>query len=65
MSKKLYIYAVSDSVGETAEKIAVASVMQFSVERNVTRFSRVTKEEQVDYILEKAKAEDAIVFIPL
>lgn len=61
MSKKLYIYAVSDSVGETAEKIAVASVMQFSVERNVTRFSRVTKEEQVDYILEKAKAEDAIV----
>lgn len=61
MSKKLYIYAVSDSVGETAEKIAVASVMQFSVERNVTRFSRVTKEEQVDYILEKAQAEDAIV----
>ena len=40
MSQKLHIYAVSDSVGETAEKIAIASVLQFDVERNVTRFSR-------------------------
>ncbi|NLB87893.1 MAG: kinase/pyrophosphorylase [Syntrophomonadaceae bacterium] len=61
MSKKLHIYAVSDSVGETAEKIAVASVLQFSVERNITRFSRVTKEEQVDYIIKQAQADDAIV----
>ncbi len=61
MSKKLHIYAVSDSVGETAEKIAVASVLQFSVERNITRFSRVTKEEQVDHIIKEAREEDAIV----
>lgn len=61
MSKKLHIYAVSDSVGETAEKIAVASSLQFSVERNITRFSRVTKEEQVDHIILKAKEDDAIV----
>lgn len=61
MSKKLHIYAVSDSVGETAEKIAVASSLQFSVERNITRFSRVTKEEQVDYIIERAQADDAII----
>ncbi len=61
MSKKLHIYAVSDSVGETAEKIAVASVLQFSVERNITRFSRVTKEEQVDRIIEQAKEDDAII----
>lgn len=61
MSKKLHIYAVSDSVGETAEKIAVASVLQFSVERNITRFSRVTKEEQVDHIIEQAQVDDAII----
>lgn len=61
MSKKLHIYAVSDSVGETAEKIAVASVLQFSVERNITRFSRVTKEEQVDRIMEQAQEDDAII----
>lgn len=61
MSAKLHIYAVSDSVGETAEKIAVASVLQFNIERNITRFSRVTKEEQVLQIVEKAKTEDAII----
>lgn len=61
MADKLHIFAVSDSVGETAEKIAVASVLQFNVERSITRFSRVTKEEQVIKILDKAAEEDAIV----
>lgn len=61
MEKKLHIFAVSDSVGETAEKIAVASVLQFKVERNITRFSRVTKEAQVDQIIEQAFEEDAII----
>lgn len=61
MSDKLHIFAVSDSVGETAEKIAVASVLQFRVERSITRFSRVTKEEQVLEIIDKAVKEDAIV----
>jgi len=61
MTDKLHIFAVSDSVGETAEKIAVASVLQFNVERSITRFSRVTKEQQVIEILDKAAQEDAIV----
>lgn len=61
MSKRLHIFAVSDSVGETAEKIAVASSLQFPVERNVTRFSRVIKEEQVLKILDEAVKEDAII----
>ncbi|MGE5391753.1 MAG: pyruvate, water dikinase regulatory protein [Deltaproteobacteria bacterium] len=61
MASKLHIFAVSDSVGETAEKIAVASVLQFNVERSITRFSRVTKEEQVIKIMDKAAEEDAIV----
>jgi len=58
---KLHIFAVSDSVGETAEKIAVASVLQFDIERTITRFSRVTKEEQVNLILNQAVEEDAII----
>lgn len=58
---KLHIFAVSDSVGETAEKIAVASVLQFKVDRSITRFSRVTKEEQVMKILDQAVEEDAII----
>ncbi|MBC7076433.1 MAG: kinase/pyrophosphorylase [Syntrophomonadaceae bacterium] len=61
MSSRLHIFAVSDSVGETAEKIAIASVLQFPVERNITRFSRVTKEEQVLQILDKAVQEDAVI----
>lgn len=58
---KLHIYAVSDSVGETAEKIAVAAVLQFDIDRSITRFSRVTKEDQVSEIIDKAVAEDAII----
>lgn len=61
MTDKLHIFAVSDSVGETAEKIAVASVLQFKVDRSITRFSRVTKEEQVEKILNQAAEEDAII----
>ena len=61
MADKLHIFAVSDSVGETAEKIAVASVLQFKVERSITRFSRVTKEEQADQIINQAANESAII----
>ena len=61
MAEKLHIFAVSDSVGETAEKIAVASVLQFQVERSITRFSRVTKEEQVVEIVDQAAEEAAII----
>lgn len=61
MPDKLHIFAVSDSVGETAEKIAVASVLQFAVERSITRFSRVTKEEQALEILDQAVQEDALI----
>lgn len=61
MSEKLHIFAVSDSVGETAEKIAVASVLQFDIDRSITRFSRVTKEDQVMQIINKAMDEDAII----
>ena len=61
MPDKLHIFAVSDSVGETAEKIAVASVLQFAVERSITRFSRVTKDEQALEILDQAVQEDALI----
>ncbi|MGR6836896.1 pyruvate, water dikinase regulatory protein [Syntrophomonas erecta] len=61
MAEKLHLFAVSDSVGETAEKIAVASVLQFKMERNITRFSRVTKEEQVVKIINQAVEDDAII----
>lgn len=61
MADKLHIFAVSDSVGETAEKIAVASVLQFKMERSITRFSRVTRKEQVLKIIEEAVENDALI----
>ena len=65
MSTKLHIFAVSDSVGETAEKIAAATSLQFDIDRSITRFSRVTKEEQVLEILDRAVKDDAIVIYTL
>lgn len=65
MSAKLHIFAVSDSVGETAEKIAAATSLQFDIDRSITRFSRVTKEEQVLEILDRALKNDAIVIYTL
>lgn len=61
MADKLHIFAVSDSVGETAEKIAVASILQFKMERSITRFSRVTKKEQVLKIIDEAVENDALI----
>ncbi|MEA1962216.1 MAG: pyruvate, water dikinase regulatory protein [Bacillota bacterium] len=61
MSDKLHLFAVSDSVGETAEKIAVASMLQFDIDRTITRFSRVTKEDQVVKIIDQAVEEDAVI----
>ncbi|MCR4399738.1 MAG: pyruvate, water dikinase regulatory protein [Syntrophomonadaceae bacterium] len=59
--KELNIFAVSDSLGETAERIAVASALQFNISRNLTRFSRIVKKEQLDEVLRKARDADAIV----
>ena len=65
MSTKLHIFAVSDSVGETAEKIAAATSLQFDIDRSITRFSRVTREEQILEILDRALKDDAIVIYTL
>lgn len=65
MAERLHIFAVSDSVGETAEKIAVASMLQFPVDRSITRFSRVIKEEQVQKIIDRAVDADAIIVYTL
>lgn len=61
MMKKLHIFAVSDSVGETAERLAVASITQYEVVKSITRISRVQKEEQIEKIIDQAVNEDAII----
>lgn len=58
---KLHIFALSDSLGETAERSASAAVLQFDIERSITRYSHVTNEEQVTQIINRAVDEDAII----
>ncbi|ADI02471.1 MAG TPA: kinase/pyrophosphorylase [Syntrophothermus lipocalidus] len=59
--KSLNIFTVSDSLGETAERIAVASALQFDIERKLTRFARIVKKEQVDNLIRRAREADAII----
>ncbi len=63
---KLNIYAVSDSVGETAEQLARAVMRQFDVaEYSVKRFSFINDKETIDNIIERAKEEEAFIVYTL
>lgn len=63
---KINIYAVSDSVGETAEQVARAVMRQFEVKDvNVKRFSFVSDKETIDNIIERANEENAFIVYTL
>lgn len=60
---KFYLYIVSDSVGETAEKVAIAAAEQFKQkEYEIVKFPYITEPEQVDEIVAAAKNHNSIVF---
>lgn len=56
------IYAVSDSIGETAESVVKATASQFVEEKfDVIRVPYVKDKEQIDKILDEAVAANAII----
>jgi regulator of PEP synthase PpsR (kinase-PPPase family) len=56
------IYAVSDSIGETAESVVKATVSQFSEEKfDVTRIPYVKDKEQIDKIIAEAAQHKAVI----
>ncbi|MEG2069488.1 MAG: pyruvate, water dikinase regulatory protein [Acidaminococcaceae bacterium] len=56
------IYAVSDSIGETAESVAKATISQFVQEKfDIIRVPYVKNSEQVQQIVEEAKANNAVI----
>lgn len=63
MSKKeQYVYIISDSVGETANKLIQAALAQFpDLEVDVSRYPFVRGEDTLISILEKAKEENAMI----
>lgn len=60
--EKMNIYAVSDSIGETAAQVSKAVTKQFDiVDFEIKIIPYVNDKETVDKIVEKAKNEDALI----
>ena len=56
------IYALSDSVGETAEKVARATASQFVDEKlNIVRVPYVLSEKQIDDVIDKCIKEGGMI----
>jgi regulator of PEP synthase PpsR (kinase-PPPase family) len=63
---KNYIYVVSDSLGDTAEKVAIATAEQFKdVNYEIVKFPYVTQMDQIENVIESANGKNAIVIFTL
>ena len=62
MKNNPVIYAISDSIGETAESVVKATVSQFIEEKfDITRVPYVRDKAQIDKVLEEAAQHKAVV----
>ena len=62
MNKPFTVYAVSDSIGETAEVVAKAVASQFlNAEFDIVRIPYMSNEEQVDRLLVEAKEQNCVI----
>lgn len=62
MSNELHVYAISDSLGETAYAIAEAASVQFpNADFKIQRYPLIKTVSLVQGILNKAKREAAII----
>ncbi len=58
----LYIYIVSDSIGETAEQVVKAAISQFKdVEYKLLRYPYVTEKKQLDEIIKRASQNKSVI----
>ncbi|NLJ57487.1 MAG: kinase/pyrophosphorylase [Tissierellia bacterium] len=64
--EKINIYAVSDSIGETAEQVARAVMRQFDTTKFVIRkISYVSEKEEIDELINKATQENSFIVFTL
>ncbi|CAM5204920.1 Putative pyruvate, phosphate dikinase regulatory protein OS=Ureibacillus acetophenoni OX=614649 GN=SAMN05877842_102234 PE=3 SV=1 [Ureibacillus acetophenoni] len=66
--KKLQVYVVSDSVGETGEQVVKAVITQFRPNFDNTiirKFAHINNKDHIDNIVEIAKAQDAMIVFTL
>lgn len=62
----LKLYVISDSLGETAEQVARASISQFETQNyEIKRYSYVLDKTSLDVILESAQGENCIILYTL
>ena len=60
--EKIYIYAVSDSMGETSEQVAKAVIKQFDVaDFEIKRVPYVNDTETIDKLIERASKENSFI----
>ena len=56
------IYACSDSLGETAERVARAAASQYDKQEfNIVRLPYIRSEQQIEEIVQKATDENAMI----
>ena len=67
MNQSLKIYVVSDSIGETAERVVFATLRQFPNlnARDIKKFTFINNEEDLKELLEDALVEKAILITTL
>ena len=64
--EKINIYAVSDSLGETAEQVARAVIRQFDVaDFDIKRVSYVNDKETIDNLIERASKGNSFIIFTL
>lgn len=64
--ERKYIFIVSDSLGDTAEKVAIAAAEQFEgVEYEIVKIPYVTQESQIDDLIKSAKGKKSIIMFTL
>ena len=60
--EKIYIYAVSDSMGETSEQVAKAVIKQFDIaDFEIKRVPYVNDTETIDRLIKKASTENSFI----
>lgn len=64
--EKINIYAVSDSLGETAEQVAKAVIRQFDIaDFDIKRVSYINDKEAIDNLIDKASKENSFIVFTL
>ena len=61
MDRKLTIYVISDSIGETGELIARAAVRQFTENYEIKRYPFIVSEDQIKDIFDEAEVGKSLI----